>query len=202
MNLTKLSDEVLSGKLVALNVTREALYAKQEKLQEKLRTNFADFEEIKKEQMKRLVESSATTPWGALLDASYQSNTYGEIEKLVDSRFPGNMQITGYWTKTAQHVIQVRFDEKSTDKLEEIAAFLEEVLPYIKELEGGGKPIGLLDPSLSENGSYRLEINGTEHNLIITRWGQSSIVKSFDTLIELLQYMQDNFSFSYASYDE
>lgn len=96
---------------------------------------------------------------------------------------------SGYYPETSQIRLEVMLYKSINENLEKVFATLEKVLPYIK-VHNGVKRLGVFEHSLSENGSYSIEITDESFDLVVHRYGRKSAVKSFDNLLSLLQYVQ------------
>lgn len=96
---------------------------------------------------------------------------------------------SGYFPEISQIHLEVMLYKGVNDNLEKVFTALEEALPYMK-VHNGVKRLGVFEHSLSENGSYAIEITDESFDLVVCRYGRKSTVKSFDNLLPLLQYVQ------------
>lgn len=96
---------------------------------------------------------------------------------------------SGYFPEISQIHLEVMLYKGVNDNLEKVFTALEEALPYIK-VHNGVKRLGVFEHSLSEYGSYAIEITDESFDLVVHRYGRKSNVKSFDNLLSLLQYVQ------------
>lgn len=96
---------------------------------------------------------------------------------------------SGYFPEISQIHLEVMLYKGVNDNLQKVFTALEEVLPYLK-VHNGVKRLGVFEHSLSEYGSYAIEIADESFDLVVHRYGRKSAVKSFDNLLSLLQYVQ------------
>lgn len=96
---------------------------------------------------------------------------------------------SGYFPEISQIHLEVMLYKGVNDNLEKVFTTLEKILPFIG-MQDGVKRLGVFEHSLSENGSYAIEITDESFDLVVHRYGRKSAVKSFDNLLSLLQYVQ------------
>lgn len=106
----------------------------------------------------------------------------------------------GWWQSRYFHEIQqvnlsLMLYKGDTANLEKTIKNVEEVLPFLKPLNGK-KRLGIFEHTLSENGSWTVEIDDESFDLVLHRYRRRSVEKQFKTLRELLEYIQKNHYYS------
>jgi len=106
----------------------------------------------------------------------------------------------GWWQSRYFHEIQqvnlsLMLYKGDTDNLEKTIKNVEEVLPFLKPL-GGKKRLDIFEHTLSENGSWTVEIDDESFDLVLHRYHRRSVEKQFKTLRELIEYIQENHYYS------
>jgi len=107
---------------------------------------------------------------------------------------------SGYFPETEQIQLELMLYKGIGDNLEQTVTALEEVLPFIKPLKGV-KRLKIFEHTLSEYGSYRVEISETSFDVVVWTYGRKSTVKSFDNLRSMVQYVQQHHYYE-SSVDE
>jgi len=107
----------------------------------------------------------------------------------------GSVMRDGFWSDTNQTGLQLHLDKNKT--LEEQLGILE-FIPHIKPDKDGYRRVGLLEPTLSEGGIYKIRIDAEgKPALTKTVYGQTRTVKQWDTLQECLAYLYQHHSNDY-----
>ena len=119
-------------------------------------------------------------------------NVSGERYKAREIYWRGKaVRNSGYYRATQQVSLQLMMYKGENDNLEQTIEVLDRVLPMLKSHEGV-KRLSVFEHTLSEDGSYVVEITEDTFNLVVHRWGRKSVVKTVDTLRELVQYIQQH----------
>ena len=102
----------------------------------------------------------------------------------------------GWWKSGYSHEIQqvnlsLMLYKGDTANLEQTIKNVEEVLPFLKPLNGK-KRLDIFEHTLSEDGSWTVEIDDESFDLVVHRYCRRSVEKQFKTLRELIEYIQEN----------
>ena len=102
---------------------------------------------------------------------------------------------SGYFHEIQQVNLSLMLYKGDADNLEKTIKNVEEVLPFLKPLNGK-KRLDIFEHTLSENGSWTVEIDDESFDLVLHRYRRRSVEKQFKTLRELLKYIQKNHYYS------
>ena len=102
---------------------------------------------------------------------------------------------SGYFHEIQQVNLRLMLYKGDTANLEKTIKNVEEVLPFLKPL-GGKKRLDVFEHTLSENGSWTVEIDDESFDLVLHRYHRRSVEKQFKTLRELIVYIQENHYYS------
>ena len=98
---------------------------------------------------------------------------------------------SGYFHEIQQVNLRLMLYKGDTANLEKTTKSVEEVLPFLKPLNGK-KRLDIFEHTLSENGSWTVEIDDESFDLVVHRYRRRSVEKQFKTLRELIEYIQEN----------
>jgi hypothetical protein len=143
-------------------------------------------EELELAQIRQPMKPEEEIEYFLFEDGLVSGERYKAREKFWNDK---GLWHSGYYPETSQIRLEVMLYKGVNDNLEKVFTTLEKVLPYIK-VHNGVKQLGVFEHSLSENGSYAIEITDESFDLVVHRYGRKSAVKSFDNLLSLLQYVQ------------
>lgn len=111
------------------------------------------------------------------------------------------LYLSGYNPETKQSAFKLKLIKGGSESLESTISEIERILPFIKA-NNGVKKFGVFEHTLSEGGSYSVEITENSYSLYITSWSRTSLIKSFDNLRELVQYVQKHHYYQDIDEDE
>lgn len=143
-------------------------------------------EELELVQMKQPMTPEEEIEYFLFEDGCVSGERYKAREKFWNDK---GLWHSGYFPEISQIHLEVMLYKGVNDNLENVFTTLEKVLPYVKT-QNGVKRLGVFEHSLSENGSYTIEITDESFDLVVHRYGRKSAVKSFDSLLSMLQYVQ------------
>ena len=176
--------------IAELEAKREPLVVERDKLTAKIVKISKKIEKLREEQelveMKQPMAPEEEIEFFLFEDGCVSGERYKAREKFWNDM---GLWHSGYYPETSQIRLEVMLYKGVNDNLEKVFTTLEKVLPYIKT-QNGMKRLGVFEHSLSENGSYAVEITDQSFDLVVHRYGRKSAVKSFDNLLALLQYVQ------------
>lgn len=133
---------------------------------------------------------------GLMLRYDYGESNYKAAKKFFKSHVLSQwVDFTGaYNPSTEQWSIRLMFNDDSKDRLEEIAQYVDELMPHIKEYDGG-KLLSLTEPSLSEHQTYRVALipDGT-WELRGYRFGKT-VLHKFNSTLDMVEYLQRVYGF-------
>ena len=107
---------------------------------------------------------------------------------------------SGYFPETEQIQLELMLYKGVGDNFEQTVAVLQEVLPFVKPLKGV-KHLKIFEHTLSEYGSYGVEISEDSFDVVVWTYGRKRTVKSFDNLRSMVQYVQQHHYYE-SSVDE
>lgn len=199
-NLKLIRDDKLFERISDITTELSIVRDEYEKMSNRIMQLHDTEKQLRTEQIRRIVENNTASnkvDWAVLLEYQHCEANYKFLQKAMTQLSPqGWVCNNGYNPKIAQYIVQLRLNEDSNDHLKTVESQLLEVIPFIIPFPDiGEKCISLLEPSLSANGSYSLREKDNNWSLNHTRWSNPSIVAKKDSLFEMLQYLQDNFSF-------
>lgn len=145
-------------------------------------------EEKENEQMNSPMAPTEEIEYFLFEDGCVSGERYKSREKFWNDK---GLWHSGYFHETSQINLEVMLYKGAHDNLERTLCALEQALPYIKDHKGV-KRLGVFEHTLSECGSYGIEVTETSLDLIVHRYGRKSTEKSFDNLRSLLQYIQEH----------
>lgn len=131
-------------------------------------------------------------------DGWVDGERYGARQKFWSSM---GLYQSGYFPETEQIQLELMLYKGACDNLEQTVTALEDVLPLVKPLKGV-KRLKIFEHTLSEYGSYRVEISETSFDVVVWTYGRKSTVKSFDNLRSMVQYVQQHHYYYESSVDE
>lgn len=102
---------------------------------------------------------------------------------------------SGYYPEIEQVGLKLMLYKGNKDNLEQTIKSVEEVLPFLKPIDGK-KRFGIFEHTLSENGSFSLEIDDDSIDLVVHRYHRRSVEESFKTVHEMVEYVQENHYYS------
>ena len=176
--------------IAELEAKRGPLVVERDKLTAKIGNISKKIEKLREElelaQMQQPMKPEDEIEYFLFEDGLVSGERYKAREK-----FWNNMGLwhSAYYPETSQIRLEIMLYKGVNDNLEKVFTTLEKVLPYIKKQEEV-KRLGVFEHSLSENGSYAIEITDESFDLVVHRYGRKSAVKSLDNLLSLLQYIQ------------
>lgn len=165
-------------------------------LQEKFR-QFAEAKEQLMPELQKLktkeILSKEVKDWTALLDNN-DSTTYKALQQV----FPWNSPLVfkgSIWTNTNQRVLTLCLYKNHPEDDELVTHKIIEVIPYLIPVEDGKVFISIFENSLSQHGSYHLQINPASPfaaEITMTRYGRKSVVKEFPELKDAISFIREN----------
>lgn len=178
--------------IAALLAKREPLITERDKLTATIGKISKKIEKLREEQelveMKQPMKPEDEIEYFLFEDGRVSGERYKAREKFWNDK---GLWHSGYFPEMSQIHLEIMLYKGVNDNLEKVFTTLEKVLPYIKT-QNGVKRLGVFEHSLSENGSYTIEITDETFDLVVHRYGRKSLVKSFDNLLSLLQYVQQH----------
>lgn len=112
---------------------------------------------------------------------------YERLNKYLEQY---GLRSSGYFPDTNQRSVQFAF--YATDDIDLIEEGLNKVIPFLKPLPKiGRKIVDFMEPTLSEYGTWNLQI-ADKYYINKTTYGRSEDIKTFDTLREALEYIEEN----------
>ena len=176
--------------IASLLAKQEPLIAQRDKLTARIVNISKEIEKLREElelaQMQQPMTPEEEIEYFLFEDGRVSGERYKAREKFWDDK---GLWHSGYFPEISQIHLEIMLYKGVNDNLERVFTALQEVLPYIKT-QNGVKRLGIFEHSLSENGSYDIEITDKSFGLVVHRYGRKSAVKSFDNLLSLLQYVQ------------
>lgn len=178
------------SKIAALEEKRKPLYAEREVLGEKINKLSKQIEKLRnekeKEQMKQPMTPAQEMEYFLFEDGSVSGERYKAREKYWQDK---GLWHSGYFSELQQVNLQMMLYKGEQDNLELTISTLEEVIPMLK-VHNGVKRLDIFEHTCSENGSWSVEISDTSYDLILHYYQRKSVNKSFDSLRDLVQYVQ------------
>lgn len=121
-------------------------------------------------------------------DGLVSGERYKERARFWESK---GLWHSGYTPVKQQVYLKVMLYKGEDDNLEKTLLSLEQILPHLRPVDGI-KEFGVFEYTLSENGVYCVEVKEGVYSLVVYRYHRKSVLKVFDSLRELLKYVQEN----------
>jgi hypothetical protein len=186
--------DILNKKLKELEERRKVLFKLKEPIDKELTANYNKINKIKDEIGKVLITKTPSN-WNLLLDEQSGEFVYKKYsEKLNEKGLIGG----GYLPDTGQRCIKIAMIKGDKSSFSNTFTALNEILPFIKSITKGNnkgfKYVDILESTLSENGCYYILLNRKEkiYKLMQDRYHHTSELKIFNSLIDILKYIQNN----------
>lgn len=167
--------EALNKKITALQKKRKTLREDKEKAQ--LQTSMTKEQEIE---------------YFLFEDGFVDGERYKARQKYWNDK---GLWESGYFSEIQQVNLNLMLYKGDTANLEKTIKNVEEVLPFLKPLNGK-KRLGIFEHTLSENGNWTVEIDDESFDLVLHHYHRRSVEKQFKTLRELIEYIQENHYYS------
>lgn len=195
-----MSIKEIDEKIEALKEKRKPLFEKRDNLNDSIMKISKQIEKLRiqreKEEMALPKTEQEEMEYFLFEDGLVNGERYKAREKYWETT---GLWRSGYYPEIDQVCLKIMMYKGLDDNLEQTIETLEKVIPLLKEREGV-KRLGVFENTLSENGSYEVEISGNEYSLMVYRWGRKSVVKSFDNVRDLVKYIQE-FHYYESTYD-
>lgn len=183
----------IEAQILTLSQERDSLFEAQKPINERIVQVNTELRKLQdaKDQLK--IDTFTDEDWGWLLandgidsDARYKFRNQ-QLEEL-------ELQSSGYYPETQQSSIHIRLKKREDERLLKVYEGLVKILPFIKplskDLEKGWKRIGIMEKTLSQYGIYTLLVGEGACAIEKTTYGRSTVLATFDTLLEALRYIQ------------
>jgi len=102
---------------------------------------------------------------------------------------------SGYFHEIEQINLRMMLYKGDSESLENTIKAVEEVIPFLKPLKGK-KRLDIFEHTLSENGSWSVEIDEDSIDLVLHRYHRKTVEKSFKTVREMVEYVQAHHYYS------
>jgi len=96
----------------------------------------------------------------------------------------------GYFPELHQVALKLMMYKGNKDNLDQTINSISDILPFLKEYQGI-KQLGVFEHTLSENGRFIVEISASSYELVLYRYHRRSVIKAFDDLRSLVEYVQE-----------
>lgn len=122
-------------------------------------------------------------------DGTVSGSRYAEREKYWEdmglSRF-------GYFPDRNQVSLKLMLTKGCEKSFQKTMETLEMILPHMKKGHDGNKKLGVFEYTLSEYGSYEIEVNNL--GFFLNKWvyGTKRHLKTFESLEEIVRYAQEH----------
>lgn len=208
--VSKMTVVEIDQEVESLEASLEVMRAEYKKLQDAMGVKFDRQKKLKEQKSLMLMEEAAArgeVPWAQLFEYEIGEPNYKLLNQAITTLCPGGFVAqSGYMPATMQYCIKVSLNERSRDKLDHVQQVLETLLPALRpNPETNEVFVDLMEPSLSEFGSYSLFIkqDGT-WELRFQRYSRVEVIQAFKNTREMLEYVQAHMSFDYSrsSYDD
>jgi len=184
-----ITQEEIISEIDNLKNVRKILFSDKEKIDKKLTTNYNKISKLEDELTK--YQDKTDISWLLFEDGSVRGERYKIREEWARENLPA-LYLCGYFPSIQQSSLQI----KSLD-YKEVKKDILKVLPYIKISESDNqdekekylvKRFDIRDQNHSQYGIYHLQIiDETKARLVVTKYGRTSIAKSWDTLDKILK---------------
>lgn len=122
-------------------------------------------------------------------DGSSSMTLHRAAQKLIVKDL--GLWLSGYSPISEQKQVRLKFIKESSNSLKQHFESLSLIIPFIKPNdEHGNKNISIFENSLSDNGSFNLQI--TPDNLFNITVNRKRILQSFNNLLDALTYIQEH----------
>jgi predicted protein tyrosine phosphatase len=153
---------------------------------------------VKKEELLKINLNAGVpgkTPWPELLEYHYTEHNYEFLQSSLRAHSPeGAITIAGIG-RWGQYGIQLYLSDATADILHKVEAQLTEILPHINpNPETNDRLVSIIDPNLSQYGSYSLLEKGGKWTLQVTRGYGTNVVATFPSTHDMLKSCQNNFN--------
>lgn len=113
------------------------------------------------------------------------------------------LESSGYNPKTEQIALRICLYKNDDEETQRQHDSLMKVMPYLKPSKDGIY-IGIFENTLSEYGIYDLKVGDGQCKLEFTRYGSTSTLKTFDTLLDAMKFVQEEHYYqkTKGSYDD
>ncbi len=186
----------LNKQVNALSEQQQTVLEELRPLQEKFR-QLAEAKELLMPVLQKLktkaILSQEVKDWTALLDNN-DHTTYKALQEVFPWRSP--LVFKGsIWTNTNQRVLTLCLYKNHPEDEELATQKIIDIIPYLLPVENGKVFIGIFENSLSQHGSYHLQINPEAPyaaEVTMTRYGRKSVVKEFPELKDAISFIREN----------
>ena len=122
-------------------------------------------------------------------DGTVSGSRYAGREKYWENL---GLSRSGYYPDISQVHLGVKLIKGCEKSFEKTMETLQMILPHLKKNSEGNKTLGVFEHTLSEYGSYTIEVNGLGFFLNVWVYGTKRPVESFKSLGELVKYVQEH----------
>lgn len=170
----------------------EQLRPLQEKYRELAEAKEKLMPELQKLKTKEIL-SQEVKDWASLLDNN-NSTTYKALQEV----FPWSSPLVfkgSIWANTNQRVLTLCLYKNHPEDEELATQKIIDVIPYLIPVEDGKVFFGIFENSLSQDGSYHLQINPEtpySAQIVKTRYGRKSVVQKFPELKDAISFIREN----------
>jgi hypothetical protein len=200
--------ETLDKEIEKLEKERKKLFAMRDPIDKGIEKNYIKLEKLREQRGKMIVEQMPKDKidFNFILTGEHDSMAlYHEAERQIQQL---GLWGSGEWCNTTkQKCIKLMMYKENPDNLQKTYNSILSLLPYIIPLPAKnteGEPVeeefidkkifGIFEHTLSENGIYFFLIskNGSTE-IARQRYSRLSILKRFETIMDGLKYIQNNF---------
>ena len=177
--------------LAELEAKRAVICAQIGKLSDEAVALYDQCQKLREEIAERELAKSNQPNWPLLLKEQDSTVIYKALDKAL---YEFEMSSFGYRPATMQRVVNVslyKHHPESAKKLEKTFNGLQKVLPYIEPIEGW-RIINIFESSLSQHGVFNLYVGEKTCELRKTVYGSERVVFKANSLLEALEYTQQN----------
>lgn len=186
---------ILNKELKTLEKRREKLFKKQEPINKEIVLIHDKIEEVKNKIGKILLNKTPSN-WNILLDATTGKFVYDKYYQKISNK---GLVSGGENPETGQRCIKIAMIKGDSRSFGRSFSALKEILPFVKPFEKGDRKgfkfVGILEYTLSENGTYYILLNRQEkiYKLMQTRYSRTHKLKTFKSLREILEFVQEHY---------
>lgn len=197
--INKLTDQELAAELAKNESELEAARSEFVRINKRLVDITRRAKALKERQKDRIVEiadAKGEVPWAELIKYDADEASHHQLQKASHKFCPEGWFVFGggYVPSVMECVFQLRLNDASDGKEKEIADKIDFIYGFKKFCpETNEKYLDVLEPSLSQHGSYKFfQKTDGSWAMRITRWGSTSDLRTFANTLEMVQYAQKN----------